>query len=241
MRRALTLVSLLLWAIPAWATISLHKHAGTDNGNVPGTSVGIVMQAGVSLGDFITCEFTLASNSTFTNVTDTLNVQNYVVVMIHTNTTNASIYGIAYFQNSLADSSTFTIKMNYTTSSKNAAMGCQAWSGVSTTGNVIDQSQQQDGTTTNPTSGSNLTPVGANELVIAAVGMNVQTPTAGTNYTLTDVAAVSLLFPEYWIQTTATATNGAFVEATTDTWTDQMVIISPIALTTTRNMPAGIL
>jgi len=241
MKRALTLATLLLWAAPVWATITLHKHANRDNGNSPALSVGVVMPSGVSLGDFIYCEFQLASNSTFTNVTDTLNVQNYMVVFLHTNTTNAKIYGHAYFQNSLADSSTFTVKMNYTTSTKFAAMSCQAWSGIATSGNVIDLIQQQDGSTANPTSGSNLTPTNANELVIASVGMATQTPTAGTNYALTDANATSLLFPEYWIQTTATATNGAFVEATTDTWTDQMVIISPIALTITRNMPAGIL
>jgi hypothetical protein len=43
------------------------------------------------------------------------------------------------------------------------------------------------------------------------------TPTAGTNYTMLNTT--DFLYTEYWIQTTATSTNGPFVSAADD-WID---------------------
>lgn len=71
----------------------------------------------------------------------------------------------------------------------------------------------------NATCGSAQAPAGSGELVVAyLITDNDPTAAAGTNYTLIDSSSYlnNPSFSEYWIQTTATATNGPFVSAADD-------------------------
>ena len=82
-------------------------------------------------------------------------------------------------------------------------------------------------TSTNPCSvfnasacSANFAPANPKEVIYCGMGNLAVTPTAGTNFTLLSSASQTItLWPEYWIQTTATATNGAYTAAS-DTWFD---------------------
>ncbi len=211
--------------------ITLHSNAATDNGSTHATSV-VVTGLAVSSGDLITCQYVYNdTGGAIISMSDTINGAYSILIPRTDNSTVGNYGGMYYFQNSGSQASA-TITLHYTNSEPFTAMSCQSWTGVATTGNIIDKTQQQNGTTSNPATGSNLTPSGNGELIIVNGFFDFQTPTQGTNYTLVGNNTASLQFSEYWIQTSATATNGPWT-ATTDNWTDQMAFISSGAFTLT--------
>jgi hypothetical protein len=206
--------------------ITLGANNSTDNGSTASATV-VVTLTGVSTGDLIVAEVSFSSNATLNQVKDNVNSGNYTAaVAVHHNTTLGQYYGIYYMPNSASGTVTITLTVN--SSFDFAAMSCQAWHGALTTG-VLDSafSQQQDATSTaNPTTGSVRTPAGNGELIIAACGFASATPAAGANYALIGSNTQTLWFPEYWIQSSSTATNGPFT-ASSDNWTDQMAAFIP--------------
>ena len=116
-------------------------------------------------------------------------------------------------------------------SNTNVGIACEAWKNARTT-LCVDRSSS--GITkynnvlsmANPTTGTAESPTGAGELVLGALLTNGQTPSAaGTNYTLIDnsvacsVSGSPCLYPEYWIQTSATSTNFPYT-LSSDSWED---------------------
>ena len=102
----------------------------------------------------------------------------------------------------------------------------QAWKGAATssvldTGAITQHLTSTSGTVANANCGAAQSPSGTGELVISYLVPDWDfSVTAGANYTLIDLPYVSdnPAFPEYWIQTTAQATNGPFTSAADD-WT----------------------
>lgn len=196
-------------------------HAGVDNqGSVTSTFVNIGTP---TAGDLITCEISFSGASTFVSVADATNAGNYTAACpVHKNTTINQFVGIYYHTNAVASSTVPTL--TYTTASAFQAMSCQAWTPGTNTQVQDGSCIQRDLTATaNPTVAAGTTsPAGNNELILCALQSNANTPTQGTNFTLGDSAPNTLFFPEFWAQTTGTATNCPYVMAS-DSWTDQMV------------------
>lgn len=228
--QALSLVMLFLLNPTAlWAGISLDQHGKAATALVTPVTLGNVT------GDLITCEvaFDGAGGNVFSSVSDPVNGIYSVGVAMEKNTNADEWFGIYYFQNAAAGS--YVVSLNLTASAEYTGISCQAWKNVAIT-SALDTAftqYQYVASTANATTGSNKTPSANHELILAAAGMDADTTlTAGTGYTLIDTqGGVSNLFPEYWIQTAATATNGAFVSAS-DNWTDQMVAFAPASQST---------
>jgi hypothetical protein len=222
-RRWLILAVLLTCARPAQGAITLHVHNHTDNG-VTSSATCVVALTGVSSGDLITVEWTISDGGgdTFSSVSGSLNGTYASAITIKHDTNIGQFAGIHFVANSASGNETITV--TGTVSAQFKACSAQAWSGAATSSpQDSGMTQQQTLTATaNPTTGGNLTPAGNGEVVIASLLTANNTPTAGANYALTDVNAATFLWPEFWIQTTAAATNGPYT-LSSDSWTDQMV------------------
>jgi len=155
---------------------------------------------------------------------------NYTIVISHDNTTVTSTIGIAYIKDALAGPTTVTMNLSGTTNF--IGLGCQSWTGSSGTFTLDSPfTQGQDGTTANPTSGTAQAPNNSNELVIGNILNNSTLATVGANYTLIDNMSTVGMNPEYWSQTTPTATNAPYVNGV-DQWTDQRAGFSFISTPT---------
>ncbi len=202
------------------------QDSGSNSTNTESVSLGTP-----TAGDLITCEVTFDSGNSnaLVSVSDNNNGTYAAAVPVHLNSSMVQWFGIYYKENVSGSPTTVTLKT--TQSRPYTAIACQAWKGVASA-NSLDTgfSQLKDAVSApNPTTGSNKTPTANGELVIAAVGLiNSGAPTPGSNYTLIDGATQTRWWPEYWIQTTATATAGNYSRGA-DTWTDMMAAFMPSA------------
>ncbi len=205
-------------------------HGVHDNGTGASTTAAVSIGTPTA-GDLITCEvsFDSGGGNTLVSVADPNNGTYAAAVPAHLNSSLNQYYGIYYAQNVSASATTITLTASQ--SRDYMAIACQAWKGAATT-NSFDSSfaQLQDASgMPNPTTGANKTPSSNGELVIAGVGLDTGgTPTAGTNYALTDGAPTTQLWPEYWVQGTAISTAGNYTWQS-DTWTDTMAAFRPLA------------
>ena len=202
-------------------TIDGSIHGQTSNGSGSSTTAAVTIGTPTA-GDGIICEVSFSHSSTFVSVADNVNAGNYSAGMAATVITGVAWQGI-YFHSNVAASPT-TITLTFSTTSSWSYIGCQAVKPNSAGTLSVDSTftQQQSGTTANPTTGSAITPSYNNELVI---GLNTRyhtTATAGAGFTLIDASSNSYYpsFPEYVIQTTATGTNAPFVASAEATWGD---------------------
>ncbi len=200
-----------------------NVHGVQDNG--PSASTTAMLSIGTpTAADLIACEVSFISTggNTLVSVADNENGTYAAAIPPHLNTSLGQWFGIYYRENVAASPTTVTL----TTSQSQAysAISCQAWTAVAAA-NSLDPAfgQLQDGVAMpNPTTGANQTPAVNGELVIAAVGLRTAgPPTQGASYTLIDGATSTLWWPEYWVQTTATATAGNFIWPS-DSFTNMM-------------------
>jgi uncharacterized membrane protein len=209
-------------------TLDGNVHGVQDNGLSSSTTATVSIGT-PTVGDLITCEVTFGAG-TLVSVADNQNGTYAAGIPVHYNSTLTQWFGIYYKENVAGGPTSVTL----TTSQASAysAIACQAWKGVAAS-NSLDSSfaQLQDAVSTpNPTTGSNKTPSENGELIVAAVGLHTAgTPTAGANYTLIDGASTTQWWPEYWIQTAATGTNGPYTWPS-DNWTDMMAAFKPPAI-----------
>lgn len=203
-------------------------HGVHDNGS-SSSATSAVSIGTPTAGDLIVCEVTFDGHNSnaLVSLTDNNNGNYVAAVPAHLNTTLIQWFGIYYKENVAGSPTTVTLKT--TNSNPWAAVSCQAWAGVAAS-NSLDSAflQSRDAlSTANPTTGANKTPTGNGELVIAGLGLySSGTPTAGANYALIDSASASQWWPEYSIQTTATATAGNFIRGS-DNFTDMMAAFKP--------------
>lgn len=190
------------------------KHCVQDNNTTSSTTAGCTLTS-VTAGDLITCSFTHEDTAGTVSVSDATNGA-YTIAFDLDNITGAQTLGMAYFENSAA--ATVTPTLTISSAQQFSAISCEAWTGARSslaldTGTVT---KIRNTSGTNPNAGTSAVPTNGNELVYGAV-TDSHAPTAGTNFVLIDSAANTVMYPEYWIQTTATSTNCPFT-ATTNTW-----------------------
>ena len=217
----------LTLTISAAAAITRNAHGVNDVGATSTASPIAVSLSNVAAGDLIVCEISLEESVTFTSVSDPLNGIYSPAITLHTNATITQQVGIYFVANAVAGS--YSVSLAWTGGATSyQAIACQSWRGVVTSSpQDTTMTQQQDkSSTANPTAGSAITPAGPGELIIGNLQTSAQVPTAGPNYVLTDNASTTYLWPEYWIQTAATATNAPYTNSS-DNWTDQMVAFKP--------------
>jgi len=215
---------------PSWSAAqitldgSAHCLQFINGGGI--TSVSCTL-TGVSLHDLITVEFYdhdghMSSVSDGTNGIYTPTVYNF-------DASNPAYAGIAYFQNSAAGNLTVTLKLSQAEWA--ASIHAQAWKGAAVSG-ALDSGFLQalvspSGTVANPSCGSSIVPATDGELILAFLqNDSFNAVTAGASYTLIDTYATNGSYPEYWIQTSKTATNGPFIEAVDD-WVDTCAAFKP--------------
>ncbi len=228
-----TTVTLTVVAGGSGIVLDGNLHGVQDNGTVVTNSASLTLGT-PQAGDLITCEVTLDSGNgnALISVADPNNGTYAAAVPMHLNSSMRQMYGIYYMQNAVAAPTTVTI----TTSQSRyyLALSCEAWEGAATS-NVLDTSfaQLQDATNLpNPNTGSNRIPATNGELIVAGTGLGASgAPTAGANYALIDGAGVTQWWPEYWVQTTATATAGNYAWQS-DYWTDMMAAFRPASSAT---------
>jgi uncharacterized membrane protein len=208
--------------------VALDIHGVHDNGSQASNQAAVSIGTPTA-GDLITCEVTFDGHNSnaLVSLTDNVNGSYVAAVPVHLNTTLIQWFGIYYKQAVVASPTTVTLKT--TNSGPWSAVSCQAWKGIATS-NALDTAfvQSRDAlSTANPTTGVNKTLAGNGELVIAGLGLyTAAAPTAGANYSLIDTAPATQWWPEYWIQTSASATAGNYVRSS-DNFTDMMAAFKP--------------
>lgn len=210
--------------VPASSGIYLDSHSVFNGGATGYSSVSTTISPTVS-GEGVTCEFVFSGTTLLSAISDNVNGVYTVAIPAHLNTNVTSYIGMYYKSNVAAGPTTITLNLAGT--GIYVALACQSWANFSGGLFTLDAPfvQQQDATTqtTTPTTGTTLTPSFSNELVMGnLLTNNVTSPTAGTNFTITDGAPGPDLFPSYWVQSTATSTNAPYTLPTADWWTDQM-------------------
>lgn len=216
-----------LWPFPGPGRLGLgpiqldgNAHGATDNGATVASTVVVTLGAIPTAGSTIICEWTIDQTATASGVSDDVNGM-YAMAEFPRFTAGTPKRGLHYFEGAAASAPTITL--SYAPAAANGAMSCQSFRNVARYGYDAVMYQRNSTTGTNPTTGSALTPTNNNELIIGWLNTNgVTTPTAGANYTIIDANTTSFLWPEYWIQTTKTATNAPYVSASS-TYTDQQV------------------
>ena len=206
--------------------IGLDVHGHTDNNTTSAASVVVGPIGTPTAGDLIVCEFVFSSSASFVKVSDNVNRGAYLPAgSIHTDFTTDRRYGIYYKENAAALPT--TIFLSYSKATAHGAMSCQAWKNVPPSFSLDSTFvQAQEGSAANPSTGTELIPFGDGRLIIGSLGTQTVTPVAGSNYTGIDSNPGSMLFPEYWVQTTQIATAAPYTAAA-DTWYDQMVAFAP--------------
>lgn len=226
-----TTITLTVTAPGPGITLDGNIHGVHDNGTTYSTTAAVTIGTPTA-GDLISCEvsFDSGGGNSLVSVADNSNGAYTGAIPIHLDSNLQQWFGIYYVQNAVASSTTITLTTSQ--SRPYLAIACQAWKGVAAS-NSLDTNfgQMQDGVSLqNPLTGTNKTPAGNGELVVAGVGLQHSgTPTAGTNYSLIDGAPTTQWWPEYWIQGTATATAGNYTWQT-DSWTDEMAAFRPAAM-----------
>jgi RHS repeat-associated protein len=205
---------------PVSGSINLVQHGTTDNG---GSSSTVVLTLnGVTAGHLLTCSLSFGASSAITlSVADNVNGAWLVANAAHFDSANTQATGEFYFANS--KSGNITITGTAGTAGAPQAINCQEWSGAATS-SPLDQDAQQDGTVANASSGSITTTV-AGELILGDLE-NIQTPTAGSGFTLINTTAQTWLSTEYQIQTNAGSVAATWTSIA-GPWTAQVATFKP--------------
>jgi hypothetical protein len=189
--------------------VTLGVHAFTDNNTTTATTVAVALGTPTA-GSTVVCAFKYPNASTFTSLADNVNAGVYQPAATLMREQNHNYRGGIFYRENVAASST-TVTLTYATTGTHAQMACVEVKGAATA-YAFDSTfaATKALTGTNPTSGSTLTPFGNGRFLYGALLFDTGTTTAGANFTLLDQAgavASAALYPEYWIQTTATATT----------------------------------
>jgi hypothetical protein len=209
----------------AGGNIALVQHATHDNGTTKSNTVVVTLN-GVAGGDLLTCSATFGDESSaYTlSVADNVNGAWSVANAPHFDSANTQITGQFYRANSAAGNITITLTYSGPPG-EYGAMNCQEWANAATS-SPLDQDTQQDGTTANPSSGS-ITTTANGDLILGGLE-NVQSPTAGRQFTRIDSTPTSWLSTEYQIQSGAGPVAATWTATATD-WTTQVAAFKPAA------------
>lgn len=201
------------------ATLDGTQHGNASTGGTPASSISLTLSP--TAGDGMTCEFVISDTTTFISITDS-NARTYAPGVTAYDGVVNTLWKGTYFLSNVASGATI-ITLNYVASTV-ASMSCEAWKpSVAATFSLDGATvQHQDTTGANPTSGGNLTPTNPNEVVVGYVFTDdFVSSTPGASYTSIDIDSAFGTTPEYWIQTTATATNTPYTHSS-QTYNDMM-------------------
>jgi hypothetical protein len=196
---------------------SNHCSASTP-GTSPVASLSCTLP-GVTAGDLITVEFS-DRDGLITGISDPTN-GSYTGLFYVADSSGPAWGGMAYFQTSASGSLAVTVTLTGASAGNDTLISAQAWrtppgGGALDTG-FSPYNQVQTGSVANANCGTAKTPSMPGELIVGYLVPDAATPTAGTNYTFIDqITAVGPVYPEYWIQTSAIATNAPYVSAADD-------------------------
>lgn len=201
--------------------IVLHTQSVFNGGPSSYTSVSCPSLT-PSTGDGIVIKAAFAPALTAT-ITDNVNAGNYpIAIPAHFNTCVGGDVAM-WYRSAIAGSPT-VVTMNLSGAGSYIGLVCAAYTPSSAGAFALDSGfiQQQDFTSsTSPTTGSAIAPTYANELIVGNLLTNRQIPLAGTSYTLLDNAPGPDVFPEYWVQGAAVATNAPYTLPVADCGADE--------------------
>ncbi len=212
-------------ASPVFPPITLGVHAATDNGAATATTV-VVGPITPTAGSTMVCDVKYTTSANFTSLADNCNSGVYQIAASMLRDANHDFVVGTFYKENVGACAT-TITLTYTATGTHGQMACREWKGTPAT-YTFDSSfvAQQAATATNPNSGSTLTPFANGEVLNAVAYDDAGTTTVGACCTAL-LDAVSTLSPQYKIQTTATATNGAFVNASGGDYAANMTAFGP--------------
>lgn len=205
-------------AAGGFPALAIGAHCQTNNGGSSSTTVACNMTPQAA-GSSIWCDLKYPV-AVFTSIADSVNSGVYQFANASERDAAHSFeYGTWYKENVAASSTTITA--TWAVSGANAQIACKEIKNVPTA-YALDSSvlQSQPATGTNPSNPNSYTPFANNAVVLSGAIIDTGTVTAGTNFTLLD--NVSTLNPEYWIQTTKTATTGPFTDASSASYAISM-------------------
>lgn len=189
---------------------AIGAHAATDNGTTSSTTVVVNITPQIA-GSTLFCWTKFVNGSIFVSVVDNVNRGSYQPYNSQMRD-NGHNYSIAsYYHENVAASPT-TVTLTYSPAGTAGQMACLEIQNVPTSyamdGNFVASIAT---TSTDPNSGTTITPSGDGQMILSSAQMDSGAPAAGSNYSLLDSA--STYFHEYWGQSTATATAGNFTDA----------------------------
>lgn len=236
-RISLMLLAAALCAAPIPAQITATLDTGHGNANI-GQSLAesVSLTITPTAGDGVTCEVAEFNNSgvsDLVSVSDNRNTGNYPTATTWTYGVSGVWSGIFYRSGVLGASTTVTA--TFTNSQVLKSISCQSWKPSAPATFALDPSavlvNNVGVATANPTAGTAVTPRYANEVVLGYLVTNEDEPLAGygANFTGVDADSLDYAFPEYWIQTTATAANSPYIMAA-DEWVDQQAAFRFVAV-----------
>jgi hypothetical protein len=171
-------------------------------------------------GDLITVEFGNRDGN-LSKVSDPTN-GTYTTIFYVQDSANPTYAGMAYFCN--AASGTYNVTVTLSVSEADGAyLSAEPWKNAATSscldsGSITQHQVSTSGTVANANCGTAASPAGNGELIMGYGAFDSDSSvTAGANFTLIDTTNLgNFSFPQYWIQTTATATNAPFTSAADD-------------------------
>jgi len=217
MRKLLGLVVLLLLSSPCWATYA-RVDRGTGTAQATASSCAVTLTSSAANDLYVIGAEAFDNTETISSVTVSSNSNATAYVGPISNSTHNTewlYYAIP------TTSSGFTFTVNFSSSVFHSCVVVE-FSGNPTSG-ITDHNATGTGNGSSLTAGSSITPTQANSLVVVLGGSDAATTmSAGTNFTLNahDTLSTGGIGIEYWIQTTATATNGPMSLSGSNNWID---------------------
>jgi hypothetical protein len=230
MRKPL-LFTLLLWACPAWAGITVEQHNVKDNGSTASTTAAVSLGT-VSAGDGIVCgvTFSTTGGQTLTNVRDNVNgAANYTLsVAVTNNSTLGQSMGVATFTNSA--SGTMTVTATFGVSGQFEAILCFALKGANISTLLDCAATGATGSTANAVSNA-CTTTTANDFIIGFEQSASSLFTAGSSCggvacARVDTAATTLAADEDVTQTSTGSTTANWT-GSAQQWIAEVVAVAP--------------
>jgi hypothetical protein len=180
--------------------------------------------AGITAGDGIVCEFLFANSASFTGLSDSLN--GTLARANSADFTAPDVPGITtgiYYVSNSAHGTTDTATMTISPAQPFTAMSCQAYKNMKVA-SPLDSGTNNPGntntagtTSTNPSSGNFQTTVNGDLLISYLINTSATVPTAATG-TLVDTIPFEGTFPQFFVQTTASASSQMNYTSASDTW-----------------------
>lgn len=202
----------------------IGAHAATDNGAASSTTV-VVSITPQKTASTLFCWTKFVNGSNFISVTDNVNGGTYQVYNAPMRD-NAHNYIVAsYYHENVAAAPT-QVTLRYSPAGAHGQMACVEVQNVPASyamdGNFVASMAT---TSTDPNSGTVITPTGNGEMILASAQMDTGIPAAGSNYTLLD--SQGTYAHQYWAQSAATPTAGNFTDASLVGYAAMMAAAGP--------------